>query len=232
MKSPETIIILVGIILALAFGLWGTCAAKKADAEKAAAVAQAQAAEASAVHWKAYGDSADSRADSAVMGWGMDQVRFSLDSARMAQDYAAKDTAVNKEKAVFGALSAIHAAAKERKDTVAQLVTCDSAFAELRKAKIAVTDLQTSCETISTAYGNEINLRDSTIGVLATSNLQLRTVKDSLAAIAIDQTRRNIKLASQPTKRWGIGIGAGYVVGPKGTGPGVAITIHYDLIHL
>lgn len=230
MKNTTTILVLSAIIVALAFGLLGTCAAKRADAAKTAAVAQAQAAEANAERWKAHGDSADNRADSAIYGWGMEQVRFSKDSARMIADFSQATKTVDTVKAVIGGQVVKYDAAKVIHDTAGQLSACDSIRHELTKAKGAVTDLQTSAETISTAFGNEINLRDSTIGVLAASILQLRTAKDSLAAIAIDQARRNIKLASTPAKRWGIGIGAGYVVGSKGAGPGVAVTIHYDII--
>lgn len=219
----KLVIILAVTIAVLAFFQWKGCEeSKQAEADAEAALVQVK-------HWNAVADSAADRADSAVAGWGMEKVQWTKDSARMVDDYRKADTAINHEKGVFGALAAIHDAAKNRKDTAAQLDVCDSAFNELKKAKMAVTDLQTSSETIQTAFSNEIRQRDSTISVLAGSILQLRTAKDSLGAIAIDATKKLVKYASSGNKHWAVGpsVGAGYVGGKLQ--PIIGATVTYTI---
>jgi hypothetical protein len=220
MKTGITALVVIGI-LALCFFQWRGCQSQKA------AEAKAEAAVIAAQGWKARGDSADARANHALVAWGKDTVRWAKKADSLTRRFAKSDTAVNREKAVIGALVAVGDAAKERKDTGAQLSSCDSLRARLKIANVAVTDLQTSSETIQVAFTNEIQQRDSTINLLAGSVLQLRTAKDSLAAIAIDQAKQNVKLSIP--RHWAVGPSGGVTYINGKLQPIIGATVTYTI---
>jgi hypothetical protein len=215
------IIVLAITAFVLCFFQWKGCQQQRQ------AQAAANAAGVDAARWKAHGDSADRRIDSAVMGWGMEKAQWSRDSARMVDDFGRANTAVNQEKVKLGGQLAQYNAAKALEDTAGQLLACDSITTELARAKVAVTDLQISAEGNQAAFGNEIRRRDSTINILGEALFQLRTSKDSLAAIAISQAKENARLSR--VKHWAVGPSAGsaYIAGR--IQPIIGVTATYSI---
>lgn len=187
-------------------------------------------------HWKAYGDSAAAagqryaeQLDSAAIGHEMEKVQWTIDSARMASDLEQKNDVVNQEKTVVGGIVGVYQEAKAQKDTVGQLIACDSLATELRKAKVAVTDLQTSTTTVVNAYGNEIAQRDSLIDAIVGIGQGLKRSNDSLALSNTNLARIGTKLAAKATKRFSIGPGIGATVIGGKVQPVISIGLQYTL---
>lgn len=187
-------------------------------------------------HWKAYSDSAAAsgqryaqRLDSATIGHEIEKVHWTIDSARMAADLSEKNGAVNQEKTKVGGIVGVYQEAKAHKDTLGQLTACDSLTGELYKAKIAVTDLQTSTTTVVNAYGNEIQQRDSLIDAIVGIGQGLKRANDSLARASTEQFKIAMKLAAQSRKRFSIGPGIGATVIGGKVQPVISIGLQYTL---
>lgn len=216
------------ILSPVAFLVLGVLLYKGCD-DKKKAEALAEVAEQKEQRLSVAYDSVADHDKATVIGWRMDTVHWVAEKTQLLGMLAGSNNAIDAEKAVIGGQVVRYDAAKAVHDTASQLSACDSIRHELTKAKVAVTDLQTSCETISTAFGNEINLRDSTIGVLASDFIKLRSIKDSLSATALGQAKENVRLSKQAAKHWSVGVGAGIVAGPGGIYPGLSLSAHYTL---
>lgn len=186
--------------------------------------------------WKAYGDSAAAsgqryaaKLDSADVSYKIEKVKWTIDSARMAANFSAKNGAVNQEKTKVGGIVGVYQEAKAHKDTLGQLTACDSLTGELYKAKIAVTDLQTSTTTVVNAYGNEIQQRDSLIDAIVGIGQGLKRANDSLARASTEQFKIAMKLAAQSRKRFSIGPGIGATVIGGKVQPVISIGLQYTL---
>lgn len=225
MKATPIIIAILAVA-ALVFFQWKGCQQSKAD------MARAVAAEASEQRASAKFDSAARNADSAFAGWRRDTLRFKAREATLIAAFTGANHLVDQEKKTIAGMVDKYDAAKAAHDTATQLQECDSIRYQLREARGAVSDLQTSAETLTSAFGTEVQQRDSTISVLAGNFVNMRTAKDSLAAISIEQARANIRLAKQASKRWSLGIGAGAVLTTGGIAPGITVSIHYTLIRI
>lgn len=208
MKYLTTILALTVVVLAVM--LWQGCQEQKATREKA-------------LQLKARGDSADRRTDSIIKKAKADSAFFAHRDDSLTKRFAKADTSVNHVKATIGALVAIGDAAAARKDTAGQLSSCKDLRDSLKIAKGAVTDLQTSAETLNSAYANEIQQRDSTINILAGAVLQTRAEKDSAISLLLRQTKPS------PSRKWHLVIGGGGVAGPNGVGPGVFAGVAYTI---
>lgn len=223
MKPLPVILGLLAVIGILSFLQWKGCQARKV------AVAQIQQANTQAQQASMARDSAVKHDSATNIAYGMELARWAADSTRMSQEYQASNNDVEREKEVLkGKVEAFRQAQADR-DTVRQLITCDSALTELRRAKVAVVDLQSTGEAALTAYGQEIGRRDSTIAAQRGAFQLLNRAFDSLADANRKQTDAAAKLAKQAGKRFSVGPGIGLTIVGGNAQPVFGIDVHYSL---